>query len=131
MKRFVQNTPMYGGTRQARSTTRSVPKLLKRQGDRPFNLASWSLPWPWPTRVTIGLNRAGANRQLVLIDIVRGEGPSDQRRIHAAGNRYGRFAERRLNVQITSVWRRASRRRRSGQVVLDTVNGAARIARAE
>jgi len=32
------------------------------------------------------------------------KGPWDQRRIHAAGNRFGRFPERRLNVQITSLW---------------------------
>jgi polyketide synthase 13 len=81
----------------------------------------------------IGLSRAGANRQLVgLIDIVhRGERSSDQRRIHAAGNAHGRFAERGLNVQITSVWQ-PEHLDDDVQVrfVLDTVNGAARIARA-
>ena len=56
LKRFMQDTPMYGLERVEGSIhdTRSVPKLLEKQGDRPFNLASWSLPWPWPTRLRSG-----------------------------------------------------------------------------
>jgi hypothetical protein len=59
------------------------------------------------------------------------KGSSGQRRINAAETATGRFVERRLNVQSTSVWQ-PEQLDDEVQVrfVLDTVNGAARSARA-
>jgi len=56
------------------------------------------------------------------------KGPSDQRRIHAAGNAHGRFAERGLNVQITSVWQ--PEHLDDDVQVRFVLDGTARIARA-